>query len=1207
MADLVDITNDNTSIALGRRGVQGPAGESSQPRTSNMHIAGHSFMADGGVSVARSQYSTGRRIKEIFGVRDGCYFNIAVSGGAVAQHTSSASYRTVLQAINPDNDWPWPPDTGVAAIMWSTNDQIQGATPTTLLAYREAMNTVIARYCAAKVFNHNYRESPEALTFSGDWTETLWRSDLDHKNAIGSGTGYWSTNTVGSYLEFDTPDDFDTGYINLVFLGGYQGGSGDIYVDGVLTETVSTSGLWGNGSIRTGVTVRVPVDVGTHTIKIECTGTTATGTLDYNCWQIEAKEKPIILLLSAVQPTNTRSIWLSLQDSGLHDAYNETLQVLAKDWNDPYIRYVDCDTLMNGNTWVGINTSTVVVKTWAEWQADVSTILSPTQLGFQSDTGRVKIGDGVNIYQDLPIAQMKDVCYFVETPALSGTAASLASNATVVPYASLIYETDTGRIKIGDGVHKYSRLDRPNGYQMGRYVTRRNTGLYSSWENSRYFATDYNGMSITNTEKEWEVDTTTILASGQAGITSDRGEVKLGNGTDVWADLDFMSEAQLCVLYKTGHTSQTAAAWAADATVIVEGVMAYESDTGMFKIGNGSDRYSDLINPTEYELADYLTARKATTGFYYLWNNTSNGEFFARDGLHPNEYGTATIAELTYKGASDIIVAGGKARHFAFPYIDEETPVFDEDITLHTGEGTPYGLVDNFDTDISFTGLGGDWVEVSGAWGRNALGEARVFSPAIGTPTLYDIFDRADSASSLGGSWTAHTGTWGVKNRKAYLVTNSGSVNIATVSQGTADHYVSAYMTNTADPTYLTSGSGLVVRYADSTHYIVARNTASGWVVKEANGAGEINLTPSVSVLGGAANGSFITLEANGADISLYANGALLATAVATLLTGTRCGMYVTAAGLTTDRWSKVRTGPYTLGNQIITDDPTPGDKNAARSIVVRDEGWSDGVIGYTAGNQIIGDYGSYAGLAFRVQDYLNYYAFYMAPGFGACGLYKVVNGVQSTLDTSLGLVSGSGVEARVVMNGNDFECYAGGTLLLSATDSTFPTETKHGLMSAPGDAHWYANTFASYFSGESYIAPSNKDIYVDTRYSKIYPSYDEETGWPAGVDFGATALQSINAQVASYTAVLADGGRLVEMDNGSANNFTIPENAAVAFPIGTRIDVVQKGAGQTTIDPDGATVINATPGLKLRAQYSAATIEKVAVNTWYAFGDLAA
>jgi hypothetical protein len=95
------------------------------------------------------------------------------------------------------------------------------------------------------------------------------------------------------------------------------------------------------------------------------------------------------------------------------------------------------------------------------------------------------------------------------------------------------------------------------------------------------------------------------------------------------------------------------------------------------------------------------------------------------------------------------------------------------------------------------------------------------------------------------------------------------------------------------------------------------------------------------------------------------------------------------------------------------------------------------------------------------------------------------------------------------------------------------------------------------------------------------------------------------NPQSASYTLVLADDGKIIEVNNGSANTVTIPLNSSVAFPIGTQITVLQTGAGQTTIAATGGVTLNATPGLKLRAQWSSVTLIKRGTDTWVAVGDL--
>lgn len=100
----------------------------------------------------------------------------------------------------------------------------------------------------------------------------------------------------------------------------------------------------------------------------------------------------------------------------------------------------------------------------------------------------------------------------------------------------------------------------------------------------------------------------------------------------------------------------------------------------------------------------------------------------------------------------------------------------------------------------------------------------------------------------------------------------------------------------------------------------------------------------------------------------------------------------------------------------------------------------------------------------------------------------------------------------------------------------------------------------------------------------------------------------AINTQTASYTLVLTDKGKIVEMNNASANNLTVPLNSSVAFPIKSRIDIFQYGAGQTTVVATGGVTIRSKASkLKLTGQYSGAFLYKRGTDEWVLIGDLSA
>ena len=105
-----------------------------------------------------------------------------------------------------------------------------------------------------------------------------------------------------------------------------------------------------------------------------------------------------------------------------------------------------------------------------------------------------------------------------------------------------------------------------------------------------------------------------------------------------------------------------------------------------------------------------------------------------------------------------------------------------------------------------------------------------------------------------------------------------------------------------------------------------------------------------------------------------------------------------------------------------------------------------------------------------------------------------------------------------------------------------------------------------------------------------------------------APVTLSTSAQTSSYTLVLTDAYKIVEVSNASANTLTIPTNTSVAFPVGTQITVIQTGAGQTTIAGTSGVTVNSKDGnLKIAGQWGSATLIKRATNTWVAIGNLVA
>jgi len=152
------------------------------------------------------------------------------------------------------------------------------------------------------------------------------------------------------------------------------------------------------------------------------------------------------------------------------------------------------------------------------------------------------------------------------------------------------------------------------------------------------------------------------------------------------------------------------------------------------------------------------------------------------------------------------------------------------------------------------------------------------------------------------------------------------------------------------------------------------------------------------------------------------------------------------------------------------------------------------------------------------------------------------------------------------------------------------------------------ATTSADYYRGDKTFATLNKAAVglgnVDNTSDANKPV---STATQTALDAKTNKLITTNRQTASYTLVLSDADKLVEMNVGSANNLTVPLNSSVAFSTGTQILLAQYGAGQTTVVATSGVTIRSNGGkLKLNAQYSGATLVKIAENEWYLFGDIA-
>jgi hypothetical protein len=110
---------------------------------------------------------------------------------------------------------------------------------------------------------------------------------------------------------------------------------------------------------------------------------------------------------------------------------------------------------------------------------------------------------------------------------------------------------------------------------------------------------------------------------------------------------------------------------------------------------------------------------------------------------------------------------------------------------------------------------------------------------------------------------------------------------------------------------------------------------------------------------------------------------------------------------------------------------------------------------------------------------------------------------------------------------------------------------------------------------------------------------------------FNGLVAFTLNDQTGTtYTPVLTDQYQvLVTRSNASASTMTIPTNASVAFPVGTVITVLNKGAGAVTISGSGGVTVlsaGATAASPVLNQYKSCALIQTSANNWYVVGAIA-
>jgi hypothetical protein len=231
------------------------------------------------------------------------------------------------------------------------------------------------------------------------------------------------------------------------------------------------------------------------------------------------------------------------------------------------------------------------------------------------------------------------------------------------------------------------------------------------------------------------------------------------------------------------------------------------------------------------------------------------------------------------------------------------------------------------------------------------------------------------------------------------------------------------------------------------------------------------------------------------------------------------------------------------------------------------------------------------------------------------------INGTTTTINSTTLAVDDKNVVLGDVETPTDTTADGGGITLKGATDKTF---------------NWVDATDA-WTSSEHINLASGKSLYLNgtllkdatetfTNKTLTLPKINENVEVTATatelnyVDGVTSAIQTqLNTKTAelytfttdsgtSRTLALVDNFASLRFTGSSAITVTVPANSAVAFPIGSYVELYQFGTAQITVTQSAGVTVNATDAQKKsRVQYSSMTLIKIATDEWLLVGDTAA
>lgn len=227
--------------------------------------------------------------------------------------------------------------------------------------------------------------------------------------------------------------------------------------------------------------------------------------------------------------------------------------------------------------------------------------------------------------------------------------------------------------------------------------------------------------------------------------------------------------------------------------------------------------------------------------------------------------------------------------------------------------------------------------------------------------------------------------------------------------------------------------------------------------------------------------------------------------------------------------------------------------------------------------------------------------------------------GAQAAI-TASGILKGSGSAVSAATAGTDY----------LAPVTTGSKVQLYGVNASNTQAMYELDTDLSSVSANDDTIPSAKATKTmgDAKVTKITSgdkiqlygvnASNAQTMYELGAASSVASLDSNSKVTASQAAArivdvsdnktlaLADAGTMQRFTSASNYTLTVPPNSAVAFPVGTEIEVTRYSTGTVTIAAGSGVTINKNgTALTIKNQYTSIYLKKIATDEWLLQGNL--